>query len=1326
MLLAWLLLHWAILPHIDEWRPALEREASKGLGVQVRIGHIAVSSGGWIPALALQEVRLLDPQGREALRLPKVMAALSARSLLALELRFSQLLIDGPELEIRRNAQGKIFIAGLSVDVADKAETSGLAEEWADWFFAQHEFVILHGRVRWIDERRAAPPLELADVNLRLKNSLRQHVWRLDATPPAAWGQRFGVQGQFTQSLLKRAGDLQHWSGQLFVDLPRADLQELRRHIDLPFELSEGDGALRAWVDIKNGQPLGTTVDMALRSVKLRLTPRADLLDLARIEGRVAVRRDPQSLSVQATKLGFVGPDGVAWPRSNWGLALKLDKAAALVGGELNAERLDFALMAQIAERLPLGDAPRALLLDLSPRGVLKDLSARWDGPLEAPRSYTVRAQLDGLHLDAKPAAEAHHLGRPGVSAASVMLNATERGGQATISIERGTLDLPGLFEEPLLPLKSLAAQIDWRVTPAAADKPQQLAVAVKNLRLATDDLRGEFDAQWASLPDITAANSSHRSAGQLSLDGRIDRVDATRVQRYLPLLIGESARSYVKDAIRSGETRNLVVKVRGPLDVFPFDADPRAGVFRISAQARDVSLNYAPTPAASPATSAATTWPILEHIDADLIFERGSMLIRNARAKTLGFDLTGVTVGIKDLIHTSVLEIDGGGRGPTQELLRFMRASPVDEWTGRMLTAAAANGVSTLKLALRIPLAEVDKATVKGTVQLLPGNELRLRADAPLMSNAHARVDFDRNSVQLSAAQARVLGGEITFEGGSTGVGNSAGSLRFSAQGVATAEALRRTPELGGIAKLAQAASGQTPYRLLVAINPQGQADVTLTSPLQGLGLDLPAPLNKAAESVLPLKLQITTPSPGRDDIRLELGLLAQAHYLRDISNADAAPRVLRGALSIQDTLPALPPSGVQLTANLGTVNLDAWQSSVQRLFGTAAEGADTSGYLPTKIGLRAQSLQIAGRPLTKLVAGISHGEAADPGLWRFAIDAEQLSGTIELRNKSLIYARLARLSLPKQEADSVSELLEKKLEKTADVAADVPALDIVIDDFELRGKKLGRLEVLASLNGPTRDWRLSRLRLVHPDAVLNATGTWAAEPRQPQRRTALDWQLDVADAGNLLDKLGQGRVLRGGKGRLAGQVNWQGSPLALDHASMTGQLSVLLDGGQFLQAEPGVGRLLGVLSLQSLPRRFLLDFRDVFAEGFAFDGIGGDVKIERGIASSSNLRMRGVQAAVLLDGRADLAAETQNLRVLVVPELNAGGVSLAYVAINPAIGLGTFLAQLILSRPLAAANTREFHITGSWDDPKVEKVEHKSSPAPDVEVEKKAQEPE
>jgi uncharacterized protein YhdP len=188
---------------------------------------------------------------------------------------------------------------------------------------------------------------------------------------------------------------------------------------------------------------------------------------------------------------------------------------------------------------------------------------------------------------------------------------------------------------------------------------------------------------------------------------------------------------------------------------------------------------------------------------------------------------------------------------------------------------------------------------------------------------------------------------------------------------------------------------------------------------------------------------------------------------------------------------------------------------------------------------------------------------------------------------------------------------------------------------------------------------------------------------------------------------------VLRGGKGHLTGQIGWDGSPLSPHYPTLAGALNLQLETGTFLKAEPGVGRLLGVLSLQSLPRRLLLDFRDVFAEGFTFDGVTGDVKIDAGIATSNNIRIRGLQAVVAVEGRIDLAMETQQLRVVVVPELSAGGASLAYAAINPVIGLGAFLAQLILSRPLEASATRQFQITGTWNDPKVEKVESVTPPA-------------
>jgi uncharacterized protein YhdP len=311
-------------------------------------------------------------------------------------------------------------------------------------------------------------------------------------------------------------------------------------------------------------------------------------------------------------------------------------------------------------------------------------------------------------------------------------------------------------------------------------------------------------------------------------------------------------------------------------------------------------------------------------------------------------------------------------------------------------------------------------------------------------------------------------------------------------------------------------------------------------------------------------------------------------------------------------------------------------------------------------------------------------------------------------------VYARLSRLSIPKSDVDQVESLLDQQ-------PSSLPALDVVVDDFELRGKKLGKLEIEA-LNRPSSlgrdalsDWQLSKFNITTPEAQLVGTGSWSAASAAPARggpvprRSTMDFTLQVSDSGALLDRLGTSKAIRGGKGHLSGQIGWTGSPFALDYETLSGQINVAIDSGQFLKVDPGAARLLGVLSLQSLPRRLSLDFRDLFQQGFAFDNITGDVTIEQGVAKSNNLRMRGVQAVVLMEGSADIEHESQDLRVVVVPEINAGTAALAYAVINPAIGLGAFLAQAILKKPLTEAGTREFHVSGSWADPKVERVDHK-----------------
>jgi uncharacterized protein YhdP len=362
---------------------------------------------------------------------------------------------------------------------------------------------------------------------------------------------------------------------------------------------------------------------------------------------------------------------------------------------------------------------------------------------------------------------------------------------------------------------------------------------------------------------------------------------------------------------------------------------------------------------------------------------------------------------------------------------------------------------------------------------------------------------------------------------------------------------------------------------------------------------------------------------------------------------------------------------------------------------------------------------LTFGGRHFNQVVIG----GGRDGGVWRANLAASELNGYLEYRPPNAlqttgaegrVFARLARLTIAPSVANDVEALLEAQ-------PASIPALDIVVDDFELRGKHLGRLEVQAvnrrtpssARDAGVREWRLNQFNLSAPEASFVASGNWVAlnapaVAGRPSgsRRTAMNFKLDVGDSGALLSRLGMKGVVRGGRGKLEGQVAWMGSPLSLDYPSMSGAFTVNVESGQFLKADPGIAKLLGVLSLQALPRRLTLDFRDVFSEGFAFDFLRGDIKIDQGMAFTNNLQMKGINAAVLMEGSADIARETQDIKAVVIPEINAGTATLLATVINPAVGLGTFLAQMFLRRPLIESATQEFHIDGAWADPQITKV--------------------
>ncbi|MGB4115643.1 MAG: YhdP family protein [Polaromonas sp.] len=1343
---SWGLLHGWIVPRIEEFRPRIELEASKALGVPVRIGLITARSEGMIPSFELRDVTLTDATGREALRLPRVLAALSPASLWGGG--FEQLVIDQPVLDIRRTLDGKIYVGGLDINQAQTGNNDA-----ADWIFSQPEFAIQGGTLRWTDEQTSAPPLALAQVDAVARNSSRRHSFRIDATPPLEWGDRFSLRGQFRQPLLaKGAGHFADWSGQLYADFSRVgDVSRIKQYVSNTFGVDprSGSGSLRAWADISKGQPSAATLDVALRDVNVQLGKKLEPLALSSVTGRVAGKRLTDGFEFATENLRFNTPDGLQWPGGNLAMTSSGTAGQTEQKNELKADKLDLAAVAQIANRLPLGTATHALLASFAPRGLVETLDARWQIPVKGDLNYSAKGRVSGLEVAALPsqvlrssalratgtAATHQQPGRPGIKNAEIDFDLTQVAGKAKIVINQGHLDLPGVLEDPRVQLDKLSMDTQWKW---AGDN---IDIQMRDIAFAGADAEGTAQASWRSGQTRTGAPDPE-SLGVLDLKGVLTRGNGARVHRYLPLVLADPVRHYVRDAVVQGEVNDVKFLVKGPVDDIPY-ADPSKGDFKISAKVKNGTFAYVPR-SIQPKDAAA--WPALSDITAELVFNRAALEVNGVVARVAG--LPGMQVvkadaRIPNLMNAATVEVQARLKGPLNEALSFVNTSPLATLTGNALAKTIASGPADYGLRLTLPLNNIDKTKVQGSLTL-PGNDAVFAPETPQLTRLRGVVTFTESGFNVPSAQARMLGGDVRFEGGmrppgrtaAPGADLEAGTV-FRAQGTATAEGIRQAKDLGLPSRLGQSATGSAAYNATLAFR-RGVAEVVVTSNLQGMALGLPAPLNKTAEALLPIRFENTLLRESlaagqklQDQLLFSAGNIVSVQYVRDVSAAQ--PRVLRGSIAVGlepgESAPT-PEAGVAANIKLDNFNVDAWEKVFSSTVGSspaavsvAATGAaqQAQSYLPNQIAVRAKELLVGGRKLNNLVIGGTR----DGPTWRANLDATELNGYLEYRqpgstSAGRIFARLSRLNLAQSTASDVENILDSQ-------PASIPALDIVVDDLELRGKKLGRIEVDAvnragsTNDSGAREWRLNKFNVIMPEAVLTATGNWvainaqtpSASPRVPRpaerRRTVMNFRLDIADSGLLLKRFGMADVVRRGKGKMEGSVAWAGSPLGLDYPSMSGQFNVNIESGQFLKADPGLAKLLGVLSLQSLPRRLTLDFRDVFSEGFAFDFVRGDVGISQGVASTNNLQMKGVNAAVLMEGSADIAKETQDLKVVVIPEINAGTASLIAAVINPAIGLGTFLAQYFLRRPLMEAATQQFHIDGSWADPKVTKVEKK-----------------
>lgn len=1245
-----LALRYWLLPNIEYYREDIASIITQAAGQQVTIGAISANWDGLRPHLMLRTVQVHDKEGNPALLLNQIESTLSWLSLLHGEIRFHEIKIAQPDLTVRRDAAGIIHLAGIALN-PDQSESG-----FPDWLLRQRQLVISNAAVLWQDEQRSAPPLELKAVNLHLENRGHHHRFGVHATPPSELAAPLDVRGDFTGESLST---LEKWRGQLFTQLDYADIAAWRAWLSFPeaIEFNQGAGALRMWIGINGAAVEQLTADVHLQNVKTRLAQELPEMDLIRLQGRVGWAKindgANEGIELSTRRLSVSVRDEQVLQPMDFSLQTFPGSDSKAGSGELNVSMLDLETLMNLAEYLPIRKPLDERLAELSPRGEIRDMRVKWSGEWPAPAHLSVKGRFVNLGMNKFDKI-------PAFNGISGSIDGTEQGGTLNINSQNAGMELLDIFREPLL-LDTFIGQISWN----SLTDNDSTELKFSDIAFANSHAAGTIYGSYHTV---------RNAPGVIDLTGHLTRADARHMGFYLPVMAAnQPTRDWLDKALVAGESNDVRLRLKGDLAKFPFNHDAD-GIFQINLKASGIVLDYVPG------------WPRIENMAADLLIHGSRMEINASQANIFNARLSKVKAQIADMAAPAViLKIEGEADGATKEFLKFVEKSPLSGYTYGMADGISAIGSGELLLKLDIPLQRPDDIKLTGSYQFI-SNQINPGPYLPNLEQVNGVLAFTESGIKVENITAQTLGGPVVINS----TAPPGGGLRVAALGKANLDNLRqlaRSRPGSAMQIWTRYLHGSTDWHALIHIHNK-LTNVSIESSLQGITSTLPEPFTKTAVDATPLSFERRATGLQRDNLNFSYGRLVTAQIMRSRDNAGSY-HAERGMVSF-GTTPTLSPgrAGVSITGSLPLLNMDQWRSLSKQLHAEVGPSLNLA-----RINLHIGALDFLDRRFndTTLNASIYDGE------WHSTVASREINGNIiwHPSGNGKIVARLKNLVMPAAsptKADAATQVQQQ--------GKDLPALDVVADDFVISEKQLGRLELVA--NQQKQDWHIEKLHITNSDSSLITKGIWQNHAPSPRIQTEI--KLEVSNIGKFLTRLGYPDHVKRGKGKLEGVLSWYGNPQSIDYPTLSGSLRLRAKRGQFPKLETGIGKLFSIFDLQALPRRITLDFHDVLSEGFAFDDVSGNVRITRGVAITDDLKIEGSAAKLTMSGEVNLAAETQKLHVKVFPSLGL---------VTPVASIASMIANKELKDPFDQVASSEYDITGTWADPIVTKI-HRQAQGP------------
>lgn len=1245
----YLALRFYLLPNIHQHKDEIATRISNVAQQKITIGDIRATWDKLHPVIATSNITIYDAQNRPALEFEHIVATLSWKSLSSLQPRLTDLSIVSPQLIIRRETTGDVFVAGIPLSGKSNPDL-------ANWLLRQGQINIKNASVIWQDDFRKAPPLSLNQLDFRIDRPLLsrltgQHEFSLHAIPSIGSTHPIEISGRFYGNDVSKTSD---WHGDINAKLVDADLSVWKQWLDYPFDLQSGFGTASLDMHFNENRIDRIKSDVALRDVSSRLKQQNKLLTLNRLIGQLNLQQTKNTSTFEAKNIQLTTSNGLDIRQGNVRYAHALVNGKPVSNITLKLDSIRLESLREFASYTPIPEKHLVQLENMAPSGLLNKLNVGWKGDDTRTLSYNINTQFSDLSLKADGTI-------PGFSKLSGSIQADENRGTLRLDSKQALLDLKDILRWPV-PLDVAKGNISWR------QENGRMIVSTREFSLANAHISGKLNASYT--------HGDNAKEDMLDVEGNFGKGDAKYAPFYYPIILGKPTLHWLDTSILSGRAEDIKLIIKGKLGDFPYvnaqnQLDPKLGMFRVTAKISDVEMEYG------------TGWPNVQGLGLDLLFEGKRMELNSFAGHIYRNKIIKSKTVIPQLdADWPMLLISSEVHGPVEDGVRYVNESPVklvtQGFTDNMKTA----GQGKLLLDLKIPMQDLEAAKYKGIYTITNG---MIYADKdnglPQLNNINGTLNFTESSLTATNVRTEALGGPAQF---SLKAGTDK-AIRISANGHVTDSGIRQAIDHPLAKKLQGGAdwSGE-----LVVKKPL--ANLTIRSNLNGLAIQLPAPIGKSADQAMPFSLAKKQTGEGRDSIQIGYGSTVSGILIRQLLPEKTL--IEHGDIAIN--IPTQTPvgNGLAIRGKLDELDADAW---IEALTGDTHNKEDALSI--TKADFYIQKLHLYGRQLNDLHL------VAKPNLDNIDmhITSKEVDGDVSwhAEGNGKIIARLKQLTIPSAQNNGDNIAVYKEIRRQ-DKA--YPALDVIAENFQIGEKQLGKLTLNAYESQD--DWVIQKLNITNSDSTLNADGTWQNWTRRPN--TNIKFNLVTDNIGKTLKRFGQPDMVKGGEAEMTGQLQWPGSPHEFDAGALSGNFTLDAKKGQILKVQPGVGRLLGLLSLQSLPRRLTLDFRDLFSEGFAFDKIGATAQINNGVLRSDNFLMDGPAAEAYIKGETNLKAETQNLNVKVIPHVS-DTLSLAALAGGPIAGAAAFVAQKILKDPFNKIASTEYVIGGTWNNPQEVKLD-------------------